>query len=191
MREMLELVVPSDINEGWDEIKGEFIYEELNKPKTIMLEHSLVSLSKWESLWKKRYFPVENRTIDEIVSYIQCMTITKNVEPEVYDRLIHHQDLINRITEYINDPMTATTFGKNQNDNSTRTENISSELIYFWMFDNGIPMECEKWHLNRLLTLIRVCNVKRGSGKKMSQSEIMRQYKSINEANRAKFRSKG
>lgn len=88
-------------------------------------------------------------------------------------------------------PMTATTFGKNQNDNSTRTENISSELIYFWMFDNGIPMECEKWHLNRLLTLIRVCNVKRGSGKKMSQSEIMRQYKSINEANRAKFRSKG
>lgn len=188
---MLELVVPSDINEGWDEIKGEFIYEELNKPKTIMLEHSLVSLSKWESLWKKRYFPVENRTIDEIVSYIQCMTITKNVEPEVYDRLIHHQDLINRITEYINDPMTATTFGKNQNDNSTRTENISSELIYFWMFDNGIPMECEKWHLNRLLTLIRVCNVKRGSGKKMNQSEIMRQYKSINEANRAKFRSKG
>lgn len=119
------------------------------------------------------------------------MTITKNVEPEVYDRLIHHQDLINRITEYINDPMTATTFGKNQNDNSTRTENISSELIYFWMFDNGIPMECEKWHLNRLLTLIRVCNVKRGSGKKMSQSEVMRQYKSINEANRAKFRSKG
>ena len=94
---MLELVVPSDINEGWDEIKGEFIYEELNKPKTIMLEHSLVSLSKWESLWKKRYFPVENRTIDEIVSYIQCMTITKNVEPEVYDRLIHHQDLINRL----------------------------------------------------------------------------------------------
>ena len=170
---MLELVIPSDINEGWDEIKGEFVYEELNKPKTIMLEHSLVSLSKWESLWKKRYFPVENRTIDEIVSYIQCMTITKNVEPEVYDR------------------MTATTFGKNQNDNSTRTENISSELIYFWMFDNGIPMECEKWHLNRLLTLIRVCNVKRGSGKKMSQSEIMRQYKSINEANRAKFRSKG
>lgn len=129
---MLELVIPSDINEGWDEIKGEFVYEELNKPKTIMLEHSLVSLSKWESLWKKRYFPVENRTIDEIVSYIQCMTITKNVEPEVYDRLIHHQDLINRITEYINDPMTATTFGKNQNDNSTRTENISSELIYFW-----------------------------------------------------------
>lgn len=109
---MLELVIPSDINEGWDEIKGEFVYEELNKPKTIMLEHSLVSLSKWESLWKKRYFPVENRTIDEIVSYIQCMTITKNVEPEVYDRLIHHQDLINRITEYINDPMTATTFGK-------------------------------------------------------------------------------
>lgn len=158
----LKLLSRADINEGWDEIKGEFVYEELNKPKTIMLEHSLVSLSKWESLWKKRYFPVENRTIDEIVSYIQCMTITKNVEPEVYDRLIHHQDLINRITEYINDPMTATTFGKNQNDNSTRTENISSELIYFWMFDNGIPMECRKVAFKQITHTYKSMQCKKG-----------------------------
>lgn len=189
---MLEITVPADVDEGWDEVKGEFVYKALNKPRTLQLEHSLVSLSKWESIWKKRYFPVENRTIDEIISYIKCMTITKNVEPEVYERLIHNQKLINRITQYINDPMTATTFSRNiPGSNSSQNENISSELIYYWMIDNGVPVEFEKWHLNRLLTLLRVCNAKRGTGKKMSQSEIMRQYKSINEANRAKFNSKG
>lgn len=188
---MLEITVPAEISEGWDEAKGEFIYSKIGKPQTLQLEHSLISLSKWESLWEKRYFPVENRTLEEIISYIQCMTITKNVPQEVYDRLIHNKDLINKITKYINAPMTATTFSRNNSGQSSSNENISSELIYYWMIDNGVPVEFEKWHLNRLLTLLRVCNTKRSGGKKMSQSEIMRQYKSINEANRAKFRSKG
>ena len=120
------------------------------------------------------------------------MTITKNVPQEVYDRLIHNKDLINKITKYINAPMTATTFGKNpQSADSGRNRGISSELIYCWMIRNGIPVEFERWHLNRLLTLIRVCNIENGNGKKMSNAEVMRQYKSINEANRARYNSKG
>lgn len=188
---MLEITVPAKIDEKWDELKGEFTYEELAPAKTLQLEHSLLSLSKWESIWCKRYFPVEDRTLEEIISYVQCMTITKNVDQEVYERLFHHQDLIDKISKYINAPMTATTFRENNRNSSTRTENISSELIYYWMIDNGVPVEFERWHLNRLLTLLRVCNVKRGGGKKMSNSEVMRLYKSINEMNRAKFHSRG
>ena len=189
---MLEITVPAKIDEKWDEAKGEFVYSQIGKPQTLQLEHSLISLSKWESLWEKRYFPVENRTLEEIISYIQCMTITKNVPQEVYDRLIHNKDLINKITKYINAPMTATTFGKNpQSADSGRNRGISSELIYCWMIRNGIPVEFERWHLNRLLTLIRVCNIENGNGKKMSVAEVMRQYKSINEANRARYNSKG
>lgn len=189
---MLEITVPAEVNEGWDEAKGEFVYSEKGKPQTLQLEHSLISLSKWESLWEKRYFPVKDRTLEEVISYIQCMTITKNVPPEVYDRLIRNKDLTDKITKYINAPMTATTFGKNsQTVNSGKAENVSSELIYYWMIQNDIPVEFERWHLNRLLTLIRVCNSKNGNGKKMSQRDLMKQYKSINEANRAKYHSKG
>lgn len=188
---MLEIVVPGDSKEEWDEKKEEFVYTPVSEPKTLQLEHSLLSLSKWESLTGIRYFPVENRTLDEIILYIQCMTITKNVKPEVYERLFKHKDLIDKISAYINAPMTATTFNGGSPANNSRTENISSELIYYWMIINSIPVEFERWHLNRLLTLIRLCNTKNGGGKKMSQAEVMRQYKSINDANRAKFGIKG
>ena len=118
------------------------------------------------------------------------MTITKNVPPNVYDRISKSQILIDQISAYIDDPMTATTFSNDSSKRSGR-ETITAELIYYWMISQGIPVEFEKWHINSLLTLIRVCNIKNSPGKKMSASEIARRNAALNEARRKKHHSKG
>lgn len=118
------------------------------------------------------------------------MTITKNVPSEVYDRISKSQTLIDQISAYIDDPMTATTFRNDPSKRGSR-EVITAELIYYWMFSQGIPVEFEKWHINSLLTLIRVCNVKNSPGKKMSAADITRRNEALNKARRAKHHSKG
>jgi len=158
------------------------------KEQTLQLEHSLVSLSKWESKWQKSFLHSREKTFEETIDYIKCMTITQNVDPIIYNRLTTSN--IEQINNYISAPMTATTFSNIQN--TTRSnEIITAELIYYWMISLNIPMECQKWHLNRLLTLIRVCNIKSTPPKKMKRREIMSRNAALNAARRKQLNSKG
>jgi hypothetical protein len=184
--------------EGWDENKQQFIPP---FDTTISLEHSLVSLSKWESKWHKPF--IENntksqKTQEEIIDYIKCMTITQNVNPIVYNLLT--QENLKEINDYVGDTMTATWFNEykgkdNKNTYTPNRETITSELIYYWMIYYDIPFECQKWHLNRLLTLIRICSLKEqqnnGKQSKMSKRDILSQNAALNKARRARYSSKG
>ena len=145
---MLTITIPA--TEEFDEVKGEFVY---TKEQTLQLEHSLISISKWESKWCKPFLAKGDKTFEETIDYIKCMTLNKNVDDEVYRCLT--SDNVAAINEYIGAPMTATTFSGNEHGKKNG-EQITSELVYYWMVALNIPFECEKWHINRLLTLIRV-----------------------------------
>ena len=173
---MLQIIVPE--RELWDEKKEEFVYI---KKQKLQLEHSLVSISKWESKWCKPYFSKENKTHEEIIDYIRCMTITQNVDPYVYYALSNNN--MEQIQKYIKAPMTATIFSKEPKGGSSR-EVVTAEIIYYWMISLGIPLECQKWHFNRLFTLIKVCNIKNQPPKKRSRREIMSRHAAVNAARR-------
>lgn len=179
---MLTIEIPDQ--EFFNEETQEFF---TMKGQTLQLEHSLVSLSKWESKWNKPFLSKEDKTIEQTIDYIKCMTITQNPKPHIYNLLTDKNIL--EIKNYIDAPMTATTFS-NANQGHSR-EIVTSELIYYWMISLNIPMKCEKWHLNRLLTLIRVCNIKNGPAKKMSKKEIMSRNAALNAARRKKLNTKG
>ena len=181
---MLQLVVES--TEFFDETREEFVTV---PGQTLQLEHSLLSLAKWESKWKKPFLGKTDLSVEEQLDYIRCMTITRDVNPLVYESLTKSQ--LQEISDYINDPMTATTFNNRHKPASSRREVITSEIIYYWMIDSGIPFSCEKWHLNRLLTLIRVCGIKNSPQKKMSKREAANQQRSLNAARRARLGTRG
>ena len=181
---MLQVTIPDRPGfEAWDEKNERFVTVPPVKGATIQLEHSLISLSKWESKWHKSFLTNEQKTLEETIDYIKCMTLTQNVKPEVYENLTDEN--IKQINDYIGDPMTATTFREDKNA-KRNTERISSELIYYWMIALNIPFECQKWHLNRLLTLVRVCNVKNEPPKKMGKSELYKHHAAVNAARRKK-----
>lgn len=180
------LVVHIPESERFDEATNEFIYV---KETNIQLEHSLVSLSKWESKWHKPFFhPTLVKTSDETLDYIRCMTITQNVKPETYYALT--KENITQIQQYIDDPMTATTFSNHQIGPPNR-EIITAELIYYWMISYNVPVEFEKWHLNKLLALIHVLSIKNDKPKKMSKKAIMSRNAALNAARRQQFNTKG
>lgn len=179
---MLQITIPKQ--ELFNDKTQEFIS---TKETTIQLEHSLVSLSKWEAKWNVPFLGKGEKTIEQTLDYIKCMTITQNVNPLVYSCLTNKN--IEDINNYIDAPMTATTFG--QSNQPPNREIVTSEVIYYWMIALNIPMECQKWHLNRLLTLIRVCNIKNTPPKKMSRSEIINRNAALNAARRKKLNSKG
>jgi hypothetical protein len=179
---MLKIVIPGI--ELYDEEKEEFI---TTKPQTLHLEHSLVSLAKWESKWNKPFLTKDNKTYEETIDYIRCMTITQNVSEDTY-RLLTSEN-IQQVNEYINLPMTATTFS-NQKKTPSK-EVVTAEIIYYWMISLNIPFECQKWHLNRLLTLINVCNIKNQPKKKMSKRDILNRNKALNKARREALNTKG
>lgn len=179
---MLEIIIPG--LELYNEETNEFTcYDDVK----LELEHSLVSISKWESKWCKPFLDGKDKTLDEIVDYVRCMTISDNIESNVYDRLTEENLVV--INEYIGRPMTATTF--NNEKKSTGREIITSEIIYYWMVSFNIPFECQYWHLNRLLTLIKVCNVKNNPPKKMSQKEILARNKALNDARKKELGTRG
>ena len=153
--------------EGWDEKTQQFVDPEY---VTLKLEHSLVSLSKWESKWCKPFLSKESKSPEETIDYIRCMTIDDDVDPVVYALITNEH--INQVNDYIAAPMTATTFYEDKTSSKSK-ETITSELVYYWMVALTIPFECQYWHLNRLLTLVRVCNIKNSPPKKRSKSEIM------------------
>ena len=180
---MLVITVPGI--ELYDESRQEFIY---TKEQTLQLEHSLVSLSKWESKWCKPYLTDREKTREEIIDYVKCMTITQNVDPDVYEHLTRENFL--EIKNYIDAPMTATTFRGDKKGQRNR-EQTTSELIYYWMVTLNIPFECQKWHLNRLITLIKICNIKNEPPKKRSKKDIINDYAARNAARRKQLNSKG
>lgn len=187
---MLEITVPArKPTELWDEERQEFVYVPGAKEVTLCLEHSLISLAKWESKWCKPFLSAkQEKTDEETIDYIKCMTLTKNVDDEVYYRL--SRENVKQINDYIQAPMTATYFSKDPAGKNSR-ETITNELIYYWMIALTIPVEFEKWHLNRLLTLIRVCNVKNQPAKKMSKREIMSRNAALNAARRQQMNTNG
>ena len=181
---MLKIEVPIS-PEGWDEIKEEFVEPEV---KVLQLEHSLVSLSKWESRWNKPFLTKQEKTEAELLDYIKCMTLTQNVNPDIYFHL--SKENVEQIKNYIDAPMTATTFRRDNRGGSNR-EQVTAELIYYWMIALNIPFECQKWHLNRLLTLVRVCNIKNQPAKKMSKRKLMSRNRALNEARKKRLNTKG
>ena len=185
---MLKIVIPE--REQWDEEKEVFIHTD---KQVLQLEHSLVSISKWEAKWRKPFLKNNDEKLspEEFKDYVKCMTLTQNVKPEVYDSLT--SDNTREISEYINSPMTATWFSEREKKSRINKQVITSELVYFWMISFQIPFECQKWHFNRLMTLIKICNESREDPEKnkMSKRELMSRNRSLNEARKAKYHTRG
>lgn len=171
-------------NEIWLEEAERFI----KTPEvTIEIEHSLYSIQKWEGIWKKPFLNTTEYTRGEFASYVECMTLTKDIPYLAYKGL--SKTNADEVLKYMADQMTATTISSKQKKSATKI--VTAEVIYYWMIELGIPFECQYWHLNKLMTLIAVCFEKNGGQKKMSDREILSQYASLNAARRAKMGTKG
>lgn len=188
---MLTIKIPakcSSDKEFWDEEKQEFVYPDIESDRTLRLEHSLVSVYEWESKWCKPFFEKKEKTYDETMDYIRCMTLDDNLDQDIY--LCLTDENISEIHKYINAPMTATVLYNNRNNTGHR-ETVTSELIYYWMIELKIPFECQNWHINRLMTLIEVCKIKNAPPKNMSKQEIMSRNAALNAARRQQLNTKG
>ena len=186
----LTITIPQQ--ELFDEVKQEFV----NVPETTLtLEHSLLSISKWESKWHKPYLDNANLTNEELLDYIRCMVI---IPSHLSEEILYGitQDNVQAIVNYIQNPMTATTFNEraDKNKKTGKQEIVTSELIYYWMIAFQIPVKFEQWHLNRLLTLVKICQIEndpdKNKKKKLTKNDLMRR-KEINAARRAALNSKG
>lgn len=181
---MLELEIKDlelyDDETGFQTIKG----------GKLILEHSLLAVSKWESKYHKPFLEQKDGdiTVEESLYYIQCMTINKNVNPDIY-RAITNDDIV-KVLNYINDPYSATVIHTKQK-NRINKEPITSEMIYYWMVASTIPFECEKWHLSRLMKLIEIYSIKNTEPEKKSTTQILREQDAINAKRRAMLHSKG
>lgn len=179
-------------------VTGEELYDEKQErfipahpPVQLKLEHSLISISEWEAKYQKCFLDEKAvRSFEESIYYIKCMTLNKNVDPIVYNYITQKE--IDVVNAYIASRRSATWFNEQQGKGrGPSREKITSELIYYWMISNQIPFECQKWHLNRLLTLIRVCTVKNAPAKKMSKNDIMARNRAMNAKRRAAMHSRG
>lgn len=181
---MLKITVPG--GEAFNEETNEFY---VSKETTIQLEHSLLSISKWEAKWKKPFLSKKagDKTTEEVLDYIRCMTLTQNVDPMLYYFL--SAENYEAINSYIEDAACATKFyGVESKKNG---ETITAESIYYWMITLGIPFECQKWHLNKLLALIELASIKNSPSKKMTKKDLYAQNRSINEARKRALKSRG
>ena len=180
---MLTIKIPD--TEYYNEEISQFVSV---KERTIDLEHSLVSLSKWEAKWCKPFLGKDQKTSEEVRDYIRCMIIDRNVPDNILYALSKQQE--KQIADYIDEKMTATTFSDISSASKNR-EVITSEIIYYWMISLNIPFECQKWHLNRLLTLIRVCSIKNAPPKKMGRNSVLSRNAQINAARKKQLNTRG
>lgn len=164
---MIEIVVPATTL--FDERTNQF---HKTKETTLQLEHSLLSLSKWEAKWQTPFLTDEPHSEEKSLDYFRCMTINRGVDPLVYRAIKPAQ--FAAIKAYISSPQTATTVNKIEQPSNGHKQVLTSELIYYYMIAYNIPFECEKWHLNRLIMLIRICDVKNQPQKKMSNADFAR-----------------
>ena len=179
---MLQITLPVEL---WDEGKQEFVYL---PGQTLELEHSLAALSKWESKMGKPFLTKDAKTYEESLEYLKCMMLTPGVTEDTYEYLMGHK--LKVIDDYINSSMTATILPPNRGRKG-RPEIITAEVIYYWMIAMQIPDKYEYWHLNKLITLIGVCNAKNSPTKKRSSDEILRDQMALNEERCKKLNSKG
>lgn len=177
---MLQIVIPE--REYFDNSKQEFVYL---KEQKLTLEHSLISISKWESKWKKPFLDKKEKTQEESMDYIRCMSIGKEIDAITMQWI--PQEVIKQINDYISDPMTATWFNETNRKNNGQI--ITSELIYYWMIAFHVPAEYDKWHLNRLLTLIQICELKNAPKKKMKRKDIYARNAALNAARKQQLRA--
>jgi len=180
---MLSIIVSEE--EMFDERTNKFVKQQIT---TLELEHSLVSLSKWESKHQMPFLSSGQKTTDQILDYIHFMIISPGVTPEILSKL--SQENLTQINDYIESKQSATTFGM-MPEQKTRGETITSELIYYWMVAFNIPFECQYWHLNRLFSLVRICNVKQSKPKKMSRSEVAARNRELNAQRKAQLGTTG
>lgn len=186
---MLTITVPD--KEWFNDDTSEFVY---TKGATIQMEHSLISLAKWESKWKKAFLDkIGTLTPEEMIDYFRCMTIGSKIDETIFVAIWNDISLRNKVMDYINDSMSAVKFRDDTDGpHSSIKDSLTSDLIYYWMVANNIPFECEKWHVNRLIALIRICGIKNNSGNKtMSKADLMRRNKALNAARRSKMHSRG
>lgn len=179
---MLEITIPG--SEQFNEATNEFYNV---APQKLHLEHSLASVAEWESKWHIPFMSKEQKTAEQTIDYVRCMSLDKNIDLLVYNAIPKGE--MDRINAYIDEPMTATTFVKDQNPPSR--DIVTSEIIYYWMTELNIPMECQYWHLNRLLTLVRVCGIKKSPSKKMGKRDLMSRNKALNKSRRSRLKSRG
>lgn len=179
---MLTITIPS--YELFNDVTQEFISED---ERVIQLEHSLLSISEWESRWNKPFLSNMEKTSNEIIDYVRCMTLTEGVPETAYLYIDNEQYKL--INDYIAAPMTATTIS--EPPGKVSREIMTSELLYYYMIAANIPFECERWHLNRLLTLIRICSIKSQPEKKRPMNEVMKSNAALNAARKKQFNTKG
>lgn len=183
---MLEITIPAV--ELYDDVRNEF-YQPVEKDTVLQLEHSLISLRKWESKWHVPFFSKKEHTAEAMLDYIRCMTLNRNIKPDIYQYIPKPE--MNRIVKYIEDPMTATWFTEDEKKKGGVAPTITAEIVYYQMFSYNIPLECEKWHLNQLLTLIRVFQEKNNPKKVKKGKELYQSNAKLNAARRRALRSRG
>jgi len=184
----LPITVPE--REFYDDRTGRFIS---TKKTVLKFEHSLLSITAWESKWKKPYLSKEEKTNEQAIDYLRCMCLTKDVDPKIFRVIAMDRKLMKQIADYINDSMTATTIRRRERQTQSR-EQITNELVYFWMTSFGIPFDpCEKWHFNRLMTLIEIASIKNSDQKKQKtpRGQLARERSALNAQRRAAHHSKG
>lgn len=179
---MLTLIIKA--SDQYNDAINEFI---TIKEQTLQLEHSLISISQWESKWKKPFMSKDKKTVEETLDYVRCMSLNKNVDDMVYQTLSN--DNISKVQDYIEEEMTATTFGPDNGPKNKKV--ITSELIYYWIIALNIPIKCEKWHLSRLMTLINICNIENTPPKKMNKRDTLSRNAATNAARKKKLHSEG
>jgi len=182
---MLTVIVSGDeiFNEETSEFSsvGDFVLE---------LEHSLLSLSKWESKFEKPFLGKDEKTAEELMWYVRAMILNPIYPSDLFARL--SRENLDEINAYIESKQSATTFGHMPEHRTRgRAETITSELIYYWLVAFNIPFETETWHLNRLFSLIRICNIKQSKPTKMSRNEVAQRNRELNAQRRAQLGTSG